>query len=188
MSYRFGTKYFELIGFSCIVMDMEKEDARRHSRDQLHARRKQVLRLHQQGQGIMNIVNLTGLSYPTVRKAIRLYEAGGASALQPKSAGRMLGTRCSLSAEQERAIQKAICDKRPEQLKLDFYLWSRKAVMQLIEQDTGIQLTVRAVGNYLARWGSTPQKPIKKAYEQRPESAYRIELVLMTSFNRFKFM
>ena len=41
---------------------------------------------------------------------------------------------------------------------------------------------------YLARWGFTPQKPIKKAYEQRPESAYRVELVLMTSFNRFKFM
>ena len=26
------------------------------------------------------------------------------------------------------------------------------------------------VGKYLARWGFTPQKPIKKAYEQRPEA------------------
>ena len=152
---------------------MEKEDARTQSRDQLHARRKQVLRLHQQGHGVMKIVKLTGLSYPTVRNAICLYEAGGVSALKPKSAGRKLGTRRSLSAEQERAVQKAICDKRPEQLKLDFYLWSRKAVMQLIEQDTGIRLTVRAVGNYLARWGFTPQKPIKKAYEQRPEAVQK---------------
>ena len=29
---------------------------------------------------------------------------------------------------------------------------------------------VRGVGNYLSRWGFTPQKPIKKAYEQRPEA------------------
>lgn len=29
---------------------------------------------------------------------------------------------------------------------------------------------MRAVGNYLKRWGFTPQKPIKRAYEQRPEA------------------
>jgi len=26
-------------------------------------------------------------------------------------------------------------------------------------------------GNYLKRWGFTPQKPIRRAYEQRPEAA-----------------
>ena len=29
---------------------------------------------------------------------------------------------------------------------------------------------MRGVGNYLKRWGFTPQKPIKKAYEQRPKA------------------
>jgi transposase len=33
-----------------------------------------------------------------------------------------------------------------------------------------VKLSVRAVGNYLNRWGFTPQKPIKRAYEQRPEA------------------
>lgn len=41
---------------------------------------------------------------------------------------------------------------------------------ELIERDLGLKLSVRAVGDYLARWGFTPQKPIKKAYEQRPEA------------------
>lgn len=76
----------------------------------------------------------------------------------------------SLSAEQEAAIRRTICDKRPEQLKMDFALWTRAAVMQLIERQCGVKLSVRAVGNYLARWGFTPQKPIKRAYEQRPEA------------------
>lgn len=53
---------------------------------------------------------------------------------------------------------------------MDFYLWSRAAVAQLIEQRHGIRLGVRTVGKYLKRWGFTPQKPIKKAYEQRPEA------------------
>ena len=29
---------------------------------------------------------------------------------------------------------------------------------------------MRGVGNYLKRWGFTPQKPIKKAYERHPEA------------------
>ena len=41
---------------------------------------------------------------------------------------------------------------------------------QHIELAHGIKLSILAVGNYLARWGFTPQKPIKKAYEQRPEA------------------
>ena len=53
---------------------------------------------------------------------------------------------------------------------MDFCLWSRAAVMQWIEQEYGLKLPVRTVGKYLKRWGFTPQKPIKKAYEQRPEA------------------
>lgn len=53
---------------------------------------------------------------------------------------------------------------------MDFALWSRAAVMQLIDREYGIRLSVRGVGNYLKRWGFTPHKPIKKAYEQRPEA------------------
>ncbi len=51
---------------------------------------------------------------------------------------------------------------------MDFALWSRAAVMQLIERECGVTLHVRSVGKYLARWGFTPQKPIKRAYEQSP--------------------
>ncbi len=31
-------------------------------------------------------------------------------------------------------------------------------------------MPVRTVGHYLKRWGFAPQKPLKKAYEQRPEA------------------
>ena len=49
-------------------------------------------------------------------------------------------------------------------------LWNRAAVMQLIERECGIRLSVRGIGNDLQRWGFTPQKPIKKAYKEHPEA------------------
>jgi transposase len=149
---------------------MEKEDARYQTLEQLHERRKQVVRLHKKGIKVMQIVAMTGLSHPAVRATLCLFTAGGWSAIRPALRGRNKGDGRVLSQAQEDAIQRMIIDKRPEQLKMDFSLWSRAAVGQLIEQEFGIKLQVRSIGKYLARWGFTPQKPIKKAYEQRPEA------------------
>ena len=149
---------------------MEKEDARKQSREVLQERRKQVIRLHRKGVGVMQIVEQTGLSWSGVNAALRLFEQGGAAALKPHARGKKPGSGRSLTPEQERAIRMTIIDKRPEQIKMEFALWSRPAVRELIERDLGLKLSVRSVGDYLARWGFTPQKPIKKAYEQRPEA------------------
>lgn len=145
---------------------MDKEDARNQTLEQLHERRKQVVRMHRKGVRVMRIVELSGLSYPTVRSVIDLYKQGGMDAIKPASRGRDSGDGRTLSDEQEQAIQRIICDKRPEQLKMEFALWNRAAVMQLIDRECNIKLSIRGVGNYLKRWGFTPQKPIKKAYEQ----------------------
>ena len=92
------------------------------------------------------------------------------AALAPRIRGRRTGDKRVLTQEQEAAIQRTICDRRPEQLKMEFALWSRAAVMQLIERKYGITLHLHSVGKYLARWGFTLQKPIKRAYAQSPEA------------------
>lgn len=149
---------------------MEKENARKQTLEQLHERRKQVVRLYKKSIKIMQIVSMTGLSYPAVRATIDLFVVGGWPAIRPANRGRARGDGRSLSEVQEDTIRGTIIDKRPEQLKMDFFLWSRAAVGQLIGQEYDIKLHVRSVGKYLARWGFTPQKPIKRAYEQNPEA------------------
>jgi transposase len=149
---------------------MEKEDARRLPEAEQHQLRKQIVRLHGQGYDRRWISKHLGVSYSMVRTAVDRYRAKGTSGLQPQRRGRRSGEQRSLSAEQEEHIQRMIKDKRPEQLKLEFALWSRVAVRELIERECGVKLGVRGVGKYLKRWGFTPQKPIKKAYEQRPEA------------------
>ena len=52
---------------------------------------------------------------------------------------------------------------------MSFALWTRGAVQALIKKRCGIEMPIRTVGEYLKRWGFTPQKPLKRAYEQKPE-------------------
>ena len=152
---------------------MSDQDARKQSLSELHERRRQVIRLHKKAYGVMQIVDLTGLSWPAVRVALDLYEAGGMAALKPKSRGREQGSGRTLTPAQEDHIRKLIIEKRPEQLKMEFALWTRAAVGELIKRECGVKLCVRAVGDYLKRWGFTPQKPIARAYERRPEAIKR---------------
>lgn len=156
--------------WSSISLWMEKEDARKQSREVLHERRKQVIRMHCKGMTVMPIVEYSGLRWYAVNAAITAYSTAGAAALKPAARGKKQGSGRLLSESQESAVWQIICDKRLKQLKMAFALWNCAAVMQLVERECGIKLSVRGVGNYLKRWGFTPQKPIKKAYEQRPKA------------------
>ena len=57
-----------------------------------------------------------------------------------------------------------------DQLKLTFAIWTRIAVQDLIRQRWGIEIPIRTIGDYLKRWNFTPQKPLKRAYEQNPKA------------------
>lgn len=152
---------------------MMETDLRKLSNSALHERHRQVIRLYKAGHKVMKIVELSGFSWPTVRKVIDGYEADGAASLKPKERGRSQGHGRRLSPAQEAHIRKLICENRPEQiaqLKLAFALWTRGAVRELIVQECKVALKIRAVGNYLKRWSFTPQKPIRKANEQKPEA------------------
>ena len=45
-----------------------------------------------------------------------------------------------------------------------------EAVPVCIREHFGIEMPIRTVGEYLKRWGLAPQKPIRVAYEQKPEA------------------
>jgi transposase len=126
--------------------------------------------LHRQGRSFKEIAAALSMSENTARSAVKLAQADGLKALAPKPTGRAMGGKRRLSAEQELHIQRQICKHRPEQLQLSFALWTRVAVALLVEQEFGILLPVRTMGEYLKRWGFTPQRPITRAYEQRPEA------------------
>ena len=147
---------------------MEATDMRSLSRDARHERRVQVIRLRKAGCTYAGIATQTGLSGTGVFDICKRHTASGAVALRDAPSGRKTGDGRLLTAAQEAVARKLIADKTPDQLKMPYALWTRVAVAQLIERRFGIRLAVRTMGLYLARWGFTPQKPLKKAYEQSP--------------------
>ena len=95
---------------------MQKEDARKQSREVLHERRKQVIRMHRKGVGVMQIVEQTGLSWTAVNTALRLHSAGSASQLKPGIRGKKPGSGRSLTPAQEQAVVQTICDKQRDRM------------------------------------------------------------------------
>jgi len=84
----------------------------------------------------------------------------------PKRRGRRAGTVSQLSPRQATRLRAIIVGKMPDQLRLPFYLWTREAVGKLIEREYAVTLSLASVGNWLARWGLTPQQPVRRAYER----------------------
>ena len=147
---------------------METIDMRKLTREARYERRVQVIRLRKAGRTYDEIATLTGLSRTGVFDICKRHATSGSSALHDAAGGRKLGEQRLLSPAQEALVQKLIADKTPDQLKMPYALWSRAAVAELIEQRFGLKPKVRTMGMYLQRWGFTPQKPMRKAYEQSP--------------------
>lgn len=152
---------------------MDKEDARKLSAEALKQQRKQAIRLKKQGKTFTAIAEIIGVRRHTVSGWWKRYEDEGAKGLTPGKRGRKAGSHRTLDSEQEKEIRRIICDKTPDQLKLTFALWTRQAVRELIHMKLAIKMPIRTVGEYLKRWGFTPQKPLKRAYEQRPAEVKR---------------
>jgi transposase len=149
---------------------MEKTDTRKLSPETQYELRKQVVRLRKKGRSNQEISEIVGLYHTHVSTIWQMYQKGGLDALKPKVRGRKHGEQRNLTVEQEATVQKLLVDKTPDQLKLQFALWTRDAVRLAIKQEFGIELPLRTISDYLKRWGFTPQKPTKRAYEQNPKA------------------
>lgn len=106
------------------------------------------------------------LSLSGVKKIWKQYKEGGKRVLKSKKRGVKGGIK--LKKEQAFEVRRLIKDKLPDQLKLPYGLWTREAVAELIERRYNVKLSRWQVGRYLKTWGYTSQKPIKKAFEQKP--------------------
>ncbi len=107
------------------------------------------------------------LSKSAVDKIWTRYRTKGARGLKSKKRGVTGGKK--INGKQSAQVRQLIKDKLPDQLKLPYGLWTREAVQQLILIRYGIELSRWQVGRYLKSWGYTPQRPITKAFEQKPE-------------------
>jgi transposase len=125
-----------------------------------------MLMLREQGKTHVEIARITGYTRSYVSTMLK--RLGGAPGMLEgmSRGGRPPGSLRALSMTEERCAQQLICGKCPDQLSLPFALWTRAAIRELIRREFGIRLSIRGVGEYVARWGYTPQKAARRACER----------------------
>lgn len=128
-------------------------------------RRKAVRAVLEEGMTQKKVASLFGVSRQAVNGWVGEYRASGVVALRAKKRGRP-PEPSRLTGPQAAAVVRAITSKCPDQLMLPFALWTRDAVRELIFVKCGIRVSPATVGRYLKRWGMTPQRPVRRAYER----------------------
>jgi len=150
---------------------MQTPDARSLPATAQEDLRRRVVNAVGRGLSQTEAAQVFGVSRGAVNGWLRRWEQGGTPALRARRRGRPPEPR--LAAHQAASAVRWITGRCPDQLRLPFALWTREAVQQLLAQKFGLQVSVWTVGRYLQRWGLTPQKPLRRAWEQNPTAVRR---------------
>ena len=149
-----------------------KRDGRSLDRQTQEAIRLMAIERIREGERPSEVIEAYGFNRTTIYKWINaaLRPGVGIKALRSTKA---TGRPRSLSARQEQQVFRWINGRDPRQYGLDFGLWTRAVVSDLIENQFGIRLGLSAVGALLAKLGLTPQKPLQRAYQRDPQAIER---------------
>lgn len=145
---------------------MEKMDFRSVDSLTRNVIRKRAIRLISGGMQKKNVAELFCVNQNTITNWVKKHRGQGDKGLLDNKRGVKSRDKKLLSSSQEKSLQRMILDTMPDQLKLPYSLWTRKAVKELAEREFGVVMAINTMGDYLRSWGYSPQKPKKKAYEQ----------------------
>ena len=143
-----------------------KTDARKVGADAQYEKRITAMKAVLDGMSHQKAASLVGVTRQSVTEWVKRYKEVGWSGLKIGKRGRRKGR--AIASHQAANICNTIKDKCPDQLRLFGCLWTAASVGALIKKRFGITYSRRHVQRLLKHWGYTPQKPIRRAYEQDP--------------------
>lgn len=149
-----------------------KSDARKLAPDTQEQIRFRAVAAVENGMTHVKVAEIFGVTRHSVDRWMKTYHTAGRAALKAGKRGPK-GEGAMLKGWQAAAICTLIRDRHPEQLKLPFVLWTADAVRQLIQRKFKVRVSARTVRRYLLRWGFTPQKPVRRAYERNETAVQR---------------
>jgi transposase len=152
---------------------MDVKDARTLTVEAKQELRQRTVRAVLKGMTQTEAARVFGVSRQAVAGWMKAWRARGAAGLKTKRMGRPPGSGMRLAPHQAALTVRAIVGRCPDQLRLPFALWTREAVQMLLKRKFGVEASVWTVGRMLKRWGLTPQKPLRRAYEKNPEEVRR---------------
>ena len=122
------------------------------------------------GESPETVVKTLGFHRSAIYQWLAKYREGGEEALRTK---RITGRPLKLNGQQLKQIYDIVTMKNPLQLQFEFALWTRSMVRVLIREKFAVRLSDVSVGRLLRKLGLSPQKPLRRAYQQDQEKVNR---------------
>lgn len=145
---------------------MNKRDGRALGHDTLEEIRIRAVQRVEAGESPEDVIRVLGFGRTVIYDWLAKYREGGTDALRAKP---LAGRPPKLQGKQLKWRYRTIVSKNPSQLRFEFALWTRGMVRTLIRDKYGVRLSDVSVGRLLRKLGLSPQKPLRRAYEQDPQ-------------------
>lgn len=148
-------------------MATAKTDLRRLTHAELTEFRKQAVCQVQEGVPVDDVCRGMGVSRSALFGWLALYRSGGWDALRADKRG---GRKPKLDSAAMRWVYELVTERDPEQLKFPFALWTCPLVAEAIRRELGVRLSRWSVMRLLRQLGLSPQRPLRRAYQQKAEA------------------
>jgi len=145
---------------------MKKADARSLDHKTLTELRKRAVNSVQEGQSPELVAKALSINRVTIYGWLARYRNGGWGALDASKRG---GRPPKMDAKTIQWVYRTVTMKNPLQLKFTYALWTAKIVGEIIYKRFGMKLSKASVCRLLGQLGLTPQRPVWRAYQQKPE-------------------
>jgi transposase len=149
---------------------MKTNDARKLDHKTLTELRKRAVASVQDEQSPEIVAKALGIDRRTIYGWLARYRNGGWHALDARKRG---GRPPKLDGKAMEWIFRTITLKNPLQLKFTFALWTAKMIGEVIYRQFGVKLSKASVCRLLTQLGLTPQRPVWRAYQQKPEEVQK---------------
>jgi len=149
---------------------MKKLDGRKLSHKTREEIRIRAVKQVESGESPEEIIKALGFHRSCIYEWLAQYREGGEEALRTKP---ITGCPPKLNGSQLQKLYQIITEKDPLQLKFSFALWTCAMVRELLKEEFGVRLSEVSVGRLLKKVGLSPQRPLRRAYQQDPERVER---------------
>jgi len=142
-------------------------DGRRMTSAEKEALRIRAVKQIESGESPESVAEVLGVNRRTVYRWLERAYHGGEQALrnQPKS-----GRPTKFSVADLQWLSAALRRGDPRQYRFLYALWTRDIVGELLRRERGLRVSDVTVGRVLRRLGFSPQRPLRRAWQQSPEA------------------
>lgn len=155
-----------------------KFNARKYKRYDQVAIRRHAMRMYETGEFTAEIIGqMLGISARSVYRWVSWFKNKGWDAFKLPEPKR----KCKLTEEQISEIAFLVLNNTPAVLGFSTNLWTRKIISDEIFKKFDIKLSESSVGRILRRNKITPQKPIRKAYQQDLQAVEEFKSIIFPS-------